>query len=148
MKPIPKPKKSKKLTVTKVQDAVNAAIRRRDGRCMVRDHRHECAGVLTASHFFAVGGNSCLRFYPFNIFGQCFGHHGIHERKHDPVFYHNFMLANYPEELEWMERNQGKSIKYSQPVLEKIRDYAISDDLDGLRDYIRELFKEYTDDAE
>ena len=55
-KPQPKPKKVKKLTVTKVQLEVNKAIREVEERCRVTDGRHECCGTLTASHFFAVGG--------------------------------------------------------------------------------------------
>ncbi len=58
MPPIPKPKKTKKLTVAKVQDAVNASIRRRDGHCVTCDMT--CSGNLEASHFYAKGGSSII----------------------------------------------------------------------------------------
>lgn len=134
-------KKAKRLTVVKVQEAVNAAIRERDGTCMVRDGRHECAGCLTASHFYAKGGNSCLRFYPLNIWTQCLGHHGIHERNHDPAFYHRWMEAMHPGALAWMESVRGRVVKYSQPVLTEIKALADARDLDGLEAYTRKLFE-------
>lgn len=146
IKPLPKPekkakakkKKVKKLTAAKVQVAVNAAIRRRDGECIVRDGKHECAGCLTASHFYSVGGNGCLRFYPLNIFTQCFGHHGIHERNQDPVFYHAWMIEHNSGALEFMERVRGSVIKYDQETLRIIKDYAEEDRLDLLCDFISE----------
>lgn len=131
-----KKKKAKKLTPAKVQVAVNAAIRRRDGNCIVRDGKHECSGCLTASHFYSRGGNGCLRFYPLNIFTQCFGHHGIHERNQEPVFYHAWMLKNHCGALAFMESVRGRVIKYDQETLETIRDYANNDDLNGLAEYI------------
>jgi len=133
---VQKKKKAKKLTATKVQTIVNAAIRRRDGECIIRDGRHPCAGVLTASHFYSVGGNGCLRFYPYNIFTQCFGHHGIHERNQDPVFYHDFMMRHYPNELAWMEVARGHVVKYDQETLHETKLLAETDDLDGLSVYI------------
>ena len=91
LKAQPKKKKVKKLTVTKVQDAVNKAIRERDEYCMIGDGRHPCKGILTASHYYAVGGNSTFRFYPPNIHAQCLSHHGIHERRQEPFFYRRWM---------------------------------------------------------
>lgn len=129
-------KKAKKLTVGKVQAAVNAAIRRRDGRCVVTDDKHPCAGVLTASHFYSVGGNGSLRFYPPNIHTQCFGHHGIHERNQDPVFYHAWMMYNYPSTLDFMNIARGTVIKYDQETLRHIKEMADSDQLDILQEYI------------
>ena len=131
--------KKKKLSVSKVQDAVNKAIRERDEYCRVPDGRHEHAGVLTASHFFAVGGCSVFRFYPPNIHAQCFGHHGIHERKQDPFFYRRFMELHEKEGLEFMEQNFFKSIKYHQETLKTVYEYASKKDLEGLRKYIEEL---------
>lgn len=135
----PKKKKAKRLTVAKVQEAVNKAIRERDGMCVVRDGRHECNGCLTASHFYPVGGNSALRFYPPNIHTQCFGHHGIHERKQDPFFYERWMQVHYPEAMAFMENRYYASIKYSQPVLRDILNFARSGDLRGLQLYIESL---------
>ena len=130
-------KKTKKLSVVKVQVAVNAAIRRRDGRCVVTDDKHACAGVLTASHFYSVGGNGCLRFYPPNIHAQCFGHHGIHERNQDPVFYHYFMITNHLDALEFMDKARGSVLKYTQEVLHAIKDLSDKDDLETLELYVR-----------
>jgi hypothetical protein len=132
----PKKKKVKKLSVVKVQDAVNKAIRARDETCIVRDGRHECAGVLTASHYHCVGGNSTFRFYPPNIHAQCFGHHGIHERGQEPFFYRRWMQEYEPDALEFMETHWNASIKYSQPVLRDIYTLALSGNLDGLKEYV------------
>jgi len=129
-------KKTKKLSRVEVQAAVNAAIRRRDGRCVVTDDKHACAGHLTASHFYSVGGNGCLRFYPPNIHTQCFGHHGIHERNQDPVFYHYHMIANHLEALEFMDGTRGSVVKYDQETLRHIKELADGDCLDTLREYI------------
>ena len=134
--------KERKLTVAKVQTAVNKAVRERDQFCRVQDGRHPCNGVLTASHFHSVGGHSPFRFYPLNIHAQCFGHHGIHERKQDPFFYREFMLQNHGKSLDFMERNFFKSIKYTQPVLRDIMNYAKAGDLDGLTAYIEKLILE------
>lgn len=135
-----KPKaKGEKLSATKVQNAVNAAIRRRDGACMVRDGRHECAGCLTASHFFSRGGNGALKYYPFNIFTQCLGHHGIHERNQenqDPAFYARWLERHYPEELAWMESARFVVIRYTQALLAEIYEAAKSDRLDDLAEII------------
>lgn len=140
--PQPKKKRVKKLSVTKVQLEVNKMIREEEGRCRVTDWRHECCGTLTASHFFAVGGNSTFRFYPPNIHCQCFAHHGIHERKQDPFFYRRWMEANYPDELEWMERNYFKTIRYNQEALHIIMDYAKARDSERLAKFIRSLVEE------
>lgn len=134
--------KEKKLSHAKVRDAVNKACRERDQFCVVHDGRHPCKGILTASHFFAVGGNPTFKFYPPNIHAQCFGHHGIHERKQDPFFYREFMVLHHGKYLDFMECNFFKSIKYTQPVLRDIMNYAKAGDLDGLTAYIEKLILE------
>lgn len=131
-----KKKKAKKLTATKVQTIVNAAIRRRDGECIVRDGKHSCAGDLTASHYYCVGGCSTFRFYPPNIHTQCFGHHGIHEHGREPFFYRRWMQEYRPDALEFMETHWGAVIKYDQETLHEIKRLAETDDLDGLSVYI------------
>lgn len=145
MKPIPKPKKSKKLTVTKVQDAVNAAIRRRDGRCVTGDMT--CCGNMEASHFYAKGGSSGLRFYPPNIHVQCTKHHwDFHQR--DQLTYTTWMQRNV-EQLDWMSRMRSRPVKYSQAVLKDIYDMAMGDELERLTNYIRNLLANGDDyDAE
>ena len=136
LKAQPKKKKVKKLTVTKVQDAVNYAIRMRDGTCI--NHDETCKGNLEASHFFGKGGNGCLRFYPPNIHGQCSKHHFDHHQR-NPLCYVKWMQENCPEELEWMESARRRVVKYSQPVLRDIYDLARRGALDELTAYIRAL---------
>ena len=145
MKPIPKPtKKTKKITVTKVQDAVNAAIRRRDGHCVTADMT--CCGNLEASHFYAKGGSSGLRFYPPNIHCQCSKHHfDWHNR--DQLTYATWMQRNV-EQLDWMSRVRSRPVKYSQAVLKDIYDLAMNDELSRLTNYIRNLITGASDDAE
>ena len=132
----PKKKKVKKLTVTKVQDAVNKAIRERDGQCINSDG--SCCGRLEASHFFGKGGNGGLRFYPLNIHGQCSKHHFDHHQR-NPLCYVRWMQENCPEDLEWMESARRRVVKYSQPVLRDILDMARRGALDELTEYIRAL---------
>jgi len=136
LKAQPKKKKAKKLTVTKVQDAVNYAIRMRDGVCINQDGT--CNGRLEASHFFGKGGNGGLRFYPPNIHGQCSKHHYDHHQR-NPLCYVRWMQENRAEELEWMESARGKVVKYSQPVLEDIMELARRGQLDELTAYIKAL---------
>lgn len=137
----PKPKKTKKLSVTKVQLEVNKAIRETEPYCRVRDGRHGCAGILTASHFFAVGGNSTFRFYPPNIHTQCLCHHGIHERKQDPFFYRRWMEKYYADELAWMEANYFKVLRYDRETLLTIYDFALARDMKGLTAYVKDLIE-------
>ena len=132
---IPKPKKKKKLTVTKVQDAVNASIRRRDGYCVTGDMT--CCGNLEASHFYAKGGSSGLRFYPPNIHCQCSKHHFDYHNR-DSLTYTAWMQRNI-ELLDWMMRNRSRPVKYSQATLKDIYDMAMSDELGSLTNYIRNL---------
>jgi hypothetical protein len=139
LKAQPKKKKAKKLTVTKVQDAVNKAIRERDEYCMIGDGVHTCKGILTASHYYPVGGNSTFRFYPPNIHAQCLSHHGIHERRQEPFFYRRWMQEHYPDDLEFMETHWNAQVRYSQPVLRDIYDLARRGALDELTEYIRAL---------
>ena len=135
----PKKKKKKKLTVTKVQDAVNYAIRLRDAGCI--NHDGTCKGNLEASHFFGKGGNGGLRYYPPNIHGQCSKHHFDHHQR-NPLCYVEWMQENLPEELEWMESVRGRVVKYSQSVLEDIQALAKAGELEALTEYIRSLINE------
>ena len=69
-----------KISLPKVQEAFNSAIKRRDRRCMVRDYE-PCCGQLECSHFFSVGSSPALRFYPPNAYTQCQKHHWKHHNK-------------------------------------------------------------------
>ena len=133
----------RKLTAKKVQVEFNDAITRRDAMCMVRDGS-PCSIVdkehpLHCSHFFPTGGNSGLRFYPFNAFAQCAGHHISHHNR-NPKFYAEWMMKNHPEELEWMESVRGKAVRYTQVVLRDIMKACKDDDLDKVRDIVRGLY--------
>lgn len=130
--------KKKKLTIQQVQQNFNRAIVRRDGICRVTDGRTNCKGVYQCSHFFPVGGNSCLRFYPYNAFTQCAGHHLAHHNR-DPKFYTVWMQEHYQHELEWMESVRGKSLRYTQPILEQISDLCRNEQLRELAELIRGL---------
>lgn len=132
-------KRSSKITLAKVQKEFNAYVRRRDDDCLIKDHKTCCKGDLNASHFFPVGGNSGLRFYPFNCFGQCAGHHISHHQR-NPLFYVEWMQEKYPEELEWMESVRGKSVRYNQDVLKTIFSLCREGDTEGLKSFIRSLF--------
>ena len=132
-----------KLTAAKVQTEFNRAIVRRDMACMVRDGS-PCSIVdkdhpLQCSHFFPIGGNSGLRFYPYNAFAQCAGHHFSHHNR-DPLFYSKWMQTHCPEELAWMESVRGLPVRYSQYVLSCIYESCKEDDLETVREIVRELF--------
>jgi hypothetical protein len=134
--PQPKKKKAKKLTVTKVQDAVNKAIKERESVCINQDAT--CKGNLEASHFFGKGGNGGLRYYPPNIHPQCSKHHFDHHQR-NPLCYVEWIEENLPDQVEWMKTARVKVLKYSQPVLKDIYEMAKSGKLDELTQYIETL---------
>ena len=135
--PKPKPKKKTTLTVTKVQKAFNEAIRARDQRCTI-DHG-QCSGNLECSHFFPVGANSTLRFYPLNAYTQCSSAHFEHHDR-NPLLYVNWMKANHYDDIEWMQSVRGKaSIRYNQSTLKDILDMCNRGHLEHLTLYIEEL---------
>lgn len=128
----------KKISVSKVQEMFNKAIVRRDSRCMVKNDS-PCSGQFQCSHFYPVGGNSGLRFYPYNAFTQCAGHHMSHHNR-DPLFYSKWMQIHCPEELAWMESVRGIPVRYSQVVLGEILAACKADDLEEVRRIVRGLF--------
>lgn len=138
----PKHKKPKapKLTLPKVQVEFNAAIRRRDQWCIMS--HSACAGKLEASHFFAVGGNSSLRFYPPNCHTQCTAHHQAEFHNNNPLAYTEWMQANVPQ-LEWMRVARKREIKYTQDRLKEILALCKSDQLEALALYIEALLGGY-----
>jgi len=133
----PKKKRAKKkLTVSKVQELFNAAIRRRDNCCMTA--HSPCSGNLECSHFFARGGNGSLRFYPPNCFTQCSAHHfEYHNRNPMPLVR---VIESYGK-LEWMEAARRKTIKYTQAVLETVAAYCLKDQMRDLTKYIEGFLK-------
>ena len=130
--------KKKKLSITKVQEAFNKAIVRRDSACMVKNDS-PCSGQLQCSHFFPVGGNSGLRFYPYNAFTQCASHHITHHNR-DPLFYAEWMQIHCPEELKWMESVRGLPVRYTQAVLMEIYQACMNDNLFEVQRIVRGLF--------
>lgn len=131
-------KKKRKIKTTAVQREFNAMITRIGKRCWVKDET-PCSGPLQCSHYFPVGGNGGLRYYPFNAFPQCAGHHIAHHQR-NPLFYTRWMEINYPDELEWMESVRGRTVRYTQEVMENILFMCRENKVWELRDYIRSLF--------
>lgn len=133
-----KQRKTRKLTISKVQMEFNAAIRRRDGACVMCHSEH--AGPLQASHFFTVGGNGAMRFYPDNVHAQCAKHHHAEFHHDNPLPYARWMEANV-QSFSWMEDNRKREIKYNQQVLAEILAYCQADELVELGLYIERHLK-------
>ena len=84
-----------KISLDKVQKAFNDAIKRRDCRCMIKDYE-PCYGQLECSHFYTVGANPSLRFYPPNAYAQCQKHHwNHHNKKESAEVYEQWMHENH-----------------------------------------------------
>ena len=127
------------IKLREVQREFSHAIIRRDKRCMIRDFDC-CYGRLECSHYHTQGSTPALMFYPFNAFAQCTKHHfNHHNKKEDSTIYYNFLLANYPEELEYMDSVKNNYVKYTQEVKRTILLLCESDKLDELAEYIRNL---------
>ena len=129
-----------KISMDKVQTAFNSAIKRRDCRCMIKDFE-PCCGSLECSHFFGVGSNPSLRFYPPNAYAQCQRHHfNHHNKKESANVYKNWLLENHFEEADFMARNRNNFIKYTDELKAEIIRLCNADKLDELTDLIeREL---------
>lgn len=125
-----------KITIDKVQEAFNAAIKRRDERCMIRDYE-PCCGQLECSHYFTVGSSPSLRFYPPNAYAQCQKHHWNHHNKADP-FYLNWISQNHFMEWQLMDRLRHRYIKYTDELKAEIIRLCNADKLDELKELIEE----------
>jgi hypothetical protein len=137
--PFPKTKAKKKatLTITKVQKAFNDAIRERDGRCTI--NHGSCSGNLECSHFFPVGANSTLRFYPGNAYTQCSSAHFEHHNR-NPLIYVSWMKANKADDLEWMQSVRSRaSVRYNQGTLRDIYALCKGGQMQMLKEYIEDL---------
>jgi hypothetical protein len=122
-----KKKKVKKITVSKAQEAFNASIRRRDGRCVTCGTTQN----LQASHVFAVGGNGGLRFHPKNVHAQCAKCHlEWHNRNHVP--YHNY-CSDFLDELYAL---RSMTVKYNVETLKAIYNLANNDMLEAIEQLI------------
>lgn len=126
-----------KIPMIDVQKAFNKAIRKRDGRCMIKDYDF-CNGGLECSHFFKVSSNPTLRFYPFNAYTQCQRHHWKHHNISERP-YIDFLLHFYPDELQYMKTVRKRCIKYSEPLKAKIIELCNSGKLIELRDLLRNV---------
>lgn len=128
-----------KISLDKVQEAFNSAIKRRDGRCMIRDYE-PCCGHLEASHFFTVGSSPALRFFPPNCYAQCQKHHFNHHNKEVP-FYLNWISQNHFMEWQLMESLRHRYIKYTDELKAEIIRLCNADKLDELKELIEENLK-------
>lgn len=125
-----------KIPLEKVQKAFNDAIKRRDCRCLIKDYE-PCYGQLECSHFYTIGGNPSLRFYPPNAYAQCSKHHWNHHNKSAKT-YVKWMQNYHNEELEYMQTARNKFIKYDDELKAEIIRLCNADKLDELKKLIEE----------
>lgn len=123
-----------KISLTKVQEAFNSAIKRRDRRCMIRDYE-PCCGQLECSHYFSVGSSPALRFYPPNAWTQCQKHHWNHHNKKEE-FYAYWLSENHESELLHLAQLRTKYIKYTDDLKAEIIRLCNADKLDELKELI------------
>jgi hypothetical protein len=126
----------KKLKAYKIQPYFNRAVIARDGRCVV------CGADLNlqCSHYFTVGANGGLRFFPGNAYAFCAKCHLKHHTD-DPSFFHRWMIEHRGPALKRIEALKGSSVRYTQAVLEQIRAYCKSGELIPLEAYLEELME-------
>lgn len=127
-----------KIPLGKVQKAFNDAIKRRDCRCMVQDFDF-CEGQLECSHFYTVGANPTLRFYPPNAYTQCQRHHWNHHNK-KWQFYEMFLVAEHQQDWLKMQRLRHCIIKYTDELKAEIIKLCNEDRLDELTQRIEQEF--------
>ena len=132
-----KKKHKPKLSITKVQKAFNEAIRARDEACTIM--HGDCSGNLECSHFYPVGSNGGLRFYPGNAYTQCSSAHFAHHNR-NPLLYVRWMQELHSDDLDWMESVRGKSIvRYNQVTLGQIYLMCKSNDIEQLKNFIENI---------
>lgn len=119
-----------KIPISKVQDAFNSAIKRRDGRCLIKDYE-PCCGALECSHFFTVGASPSLRFYPLNAYTQCSRHHFNHHQ--GGSLYSDFMMDFHQADLDKMLSMKNRIIKYTDDLKRQIIKLCNEDKLDELK---------------
>lgn len=124
-----------KISIDKVQEAFNSAIKRRDCRCMIKDYE-PCYGQLEASHFYTTGANPALRFYPLNCYGQCSKHHWKHHNVSERT-YVEYMENERAEDLEYMRFARNRFIKYTDDLKAEIIKLCNADKLDELTELIK-----------
>ena len=134
-----------KISLDKVQEAFNSAIKRRDCRCMIKDYE-PCYGQLECSHYFTTGANPSLRFYPLNAYTQCSKHHWKHHNVwvvgENFVSYQDWMKENHKNDLDKMETMRHRFIKYDDDLKAEIISLCKADKLEELTELIeKELLK-------
>ena len=133
-----------KISLDKVQKAFNDAIKRRDGRCKVRDYE-PCYGDLECSHFHTVGGSPALRFYPPNAYTQCQKHHWNHHNRREPELvntYLHYMYSRHYNDVVKMDVLKNRYIHYTDDLKSEIIRLCKEDKLDELTELIeKELCK-------
>jgi hypothetical protein len=140
MQAFPKKKRIKaKLTPAKVQPFFNAAIRRRDGDCVMTHSGH--SGPLEASHFFTVKANGAMRFYPPCAHTQCTRHHKSEFHEDNPIPYVNWMGENVPE-MDFMLAYRKVPVHYSQDDLRYIESECKQDRLEEVQTFIESKIKD------
>ena len=125
-----------KISIDKVQEAFNSAIKRRDMRCMIRDYE-PCSGQLECSHFYTVGSTPSLRFYPPNAYAQCQKHHWKHHNG-KVAFYENWIVMYHSQDWLKMQRLRHCVLKYTDELKSEIIRLCNADKLDELQKLIEE----------
>lgn len=128
-----------KIPLDKVQAAFNAAIKRRDGRCMVQDYE-PCCGALECSHFYTVGGSPSLRFYPPNAYAQCQKHHWNHHNKKD-LFYMKWLANEHWPDFQNMLGFKNCYIRYTDELKAQIIRLCNEDKLEELKGLLEAEFR-------
>ena len=120
-----------KISLSRVQEAFNSAIKKRDGICRVRDFS-PCCGSLECSHYFSVGAYPTLRFYPKNAYAQCACHHRLH---HSGKKFYTEWIQEQPF-FEKMSAMKNRYIKYTEELKAMIITLCNSGRLDELAELI------------
>ena len=130
--------RKRKIPLDKVQGAFNAAIKRRDCRCMIHDDE-PCSGSLECSHFHTVGGSPALRFYPPNAYAQCARHQwNHHNRKDSSNAYRQWLDAYHHGDSCYMQGKRKSYIRYTDSLKAEIIRLCSADMLDDLKTLIED----------
>lgn len=127
----------KKISLNRVQEAFNSAIKKRDRICRVRDFS-PCCGSLECSHYFGVGAYPSLRFYPKNAYAQCAYHHRLH---HNGKKFYKEWIQEQPF-FEKMDSMKNRYIKYTEELKAEIIMLCNSGRLEELEKLIEKEIEE------
>lgn len=126
-----------KIPMKKVKAAFSDAIKRRDGRCMIRDYE-PCCGPLECSHFFTQGSSPSIMFYPPNAYAQCSRHHRNHHNRleYADVYRNRLVEMGKSDEIERMAVMRCRTVKYTDELKSEIIRLCGCDRLDELKKLI------------